>query len=683
MRDHPPIRSLICRAAVTVAAASMLAAGTVAIAAEPAGAEAAATVTTIEAALPANAGPSPDASVVSVSCASAGNCAAVGDYTDSSGDIQGLLLTETSGTWATGIEAALPAGAAANPAALVSSVSCASPGTCTAVGYYTDSSGNRQGLLLDETASTWAAGAQAPLPTNGASLEQMDSVSCASAGNCTAVGDYLDTSNGLDGLLLTETSGTWAAAEAPLPAGALQGSVALTSVSCASAGNCSAVGFYSDTSGNTQGLLLSETSGTWAAAQAALPANAGPTPSASLASVSCASAGNCTAVGSYATNSNLQGLLLDETSGTWANGVQAPLPANGASLRQSGSVSCVSAGNCTAVGSYADSSGNAQGLLLTETSGTWAAAEAALPANAGSDPGVGLASVSCVSAGNCTAVGNYADNSFHEQGLLVDESSGTWATGVEAPLPANAGWNPNSVDLPSVSCASAGNCTAVGWYTDTSGSRQGLLLTQSAGLPTVAGIRPSSGPLTGGTTVTVTGSGFTGATAVGFGSVAASSFTVNSDTSITVTAPAAASVGTVDVTVTTPAGTSAVSAADQYSYIYAFTGFLDPVANPPVVNMVHAGQSIAIQFQLDGDFGLGIVAAGYPTAEQVSCATGVPVNTTTETDTAGASGLQYDATTGTYTYVWKTSKASRGICQVFTLGLNDGTTYTAIFEYVN
>ena len=96
--------------------------------------------------------------------------------------------------------------------------------------------------------------------------------------------------------------------------------------------------------------------------------------------------------------------------------------------------------------------------------------------------------------------------------------------------------------------------------------------------------------------------------------------------------------------------------------------------------MVTAGQSIPIQFSLGANFGLGIIAAGYPAVQQVSCATGAPVNTSTETDTAGSSGLQYNATTNTYTYVWKTSKAAKGTCQVFTLGLTDGTVHTALFD---
>jgi Bacterial Ig-like domain (group 3)/IPT/TIG domain/Tyrosine-protein kinase ephrin type A/B receptor-like len=85
-------------------------------------------------------------------------------------------------------------------------------------------------------------------------------------------------------------------------------------------------------------------------------------------------------------------------------------------------------------------------------------------------------------------------------------------------------------------------------------------------VPVVTGVSPASGPLAGGTSVTITGSGFTGASAVAFGATAATSFTVNSDTSITATAPAGASVGAVDVTVTTPNGTSATSQNDQYTY---------------------------------------------------------------------------------------------------------------------
>jgi hypothetical protein len=86
-----------------------------------------------------------------------------------------------------------------------------------------------------------------------------------------------------------------------------------------------------------------------------------------------------------------------------------------------------------------------------------------------------------------------------------------------------------------------------------------------APLPAVSKLSKTQGPTSGGTTLTINGSNFTGVTAVYFGSVRATSFTVKSATSITVTAPAHAA-GTVDVTVVTAAGTSALTAADRFTY---------------------------------------------------------------------------------------------------------------------
>jgi hypothetical protein len=83
--------------------------------------------------------------------------------------------------------------------------------------------------------------------------------------------------------------------------------------------------------------------------------------------------------------------------------------------------------------------------------------------------------------------------------------------------------------------------------------------------PTVGKIEPDQGSTEGGTTLTITGTGFTGATKVLFGSTSAPSFTVESNTSITVTTPAGTA-GTVDVQVTTPSGVSATSSATHFTY---------------------------------------------------------------------------------------------------------------------
>jgi IPT/TIG domain len=88
--------------------------------------------------------------------------------------------------------------------------------------------------------------------------------------------------------------------------------------------------------------------------------------------------------------------------------------------------------------------------------------------------------------------------------------------------------------------------------------------------PTVTGVSPSSGPLAGGTSVTITGTDLLGASAVYFGTTLATSFNVFSSTSITAASPQGTSPGPVDVTVTTPAGTSPINQpADQFTYLAA------------------------------------------------------------------------------------------------------------------
>lgn len=85
--------------------------------------------------------------------------------------------------------------------------------------------------------------------------------------------------------------------------------------------------------------------------------------------------------------------------------------------------------------------------------------------------------------------------------------------------------------------------------------------------PTVTSVSPGNGPATGGNSVTITGTNFTGSPDIRFGSshVPAALLTVNSDTHITAVSPAGTA-GTVDVTVTTPGGTSATTSADKFTW---------------------------------------------------------------------------------------------------------------------
>jgi hypothetical protein len=93
----------------------------------------------------------------------------------------------------------------------------------------------------------------------------------------------------------------------------------------------------------------------------------------------------------------------------------------------------------------------------------------------------------------------------------------------------------------------------------------GVTVADDLGTPVVTHVGPNSGPVAGGTSVRLTGSGLVEAGSVRFGTRAATSYTINSSTSITAVAPAGAS-GPVNVRVTTPAGTSPVSAVDRFTY---------------------------------------------------------------------------------------------------------------------
>ena len=85
-------------------------------------------------------------------------------------------------------------------------------------------------------------------------------------------------------------------------------------------------------------------------------------------------------------------------------------------------------------------------------------------------------------------------------------------------------------------------------------------------IPTVTSISPTYGPVSVATPITITGTGFTGATGVTVGGTAATSVVVVSSTEITATTPASSSVGQVDVLVTTPGGTSPALTGDEYTF---------------------------------------------------------------------------------------------------------------------
>jgi len=426
-----------------------------------------------EAPLPAGTYSNPVAWVNSTACPSASSCVAAGSYTDSSGSSQGLLLTGSGTSW-TATEAPAPANAATSlPDVSLDSIACASASSCVAVGRYADSSGSYQGVLLTGSGTSWTA-TEAPLPAGGYGV-YLTSVTCPSPSSCVAAGYYND-SSGEQGLLLTGSGTSWTATKAPAPAGATADpSTMVNWVTCPSASSCVAVGSYADSAGNVQGLLLTGSGTSWTATEAPLPS--GDQTPAGLDSAACASPSSCVAVGSYDDSSgNVQGLLLTGSGTSWT-ATEAPLPAGARDDPNTLSVyvravTCVSVSSCVAVGNYADDAGDGYGLLLTGSGTSWTATEAPLPA--GADPVADLDSVVCPSASSCVAVGAYSDTGGDGHGLVLTGSGTSW-TATEAPLPANAGADPNPYQG-SVTCPSTSSCLVAGQYVDSSGYQQGLLV---------------------------------------------------------------------------------------------------------------------------------------------------------------------------------------------------------------
>ena len=423
-----------------------------------------------------------NAAVNSVSCASAGNCAAGGLFTDGSGHIQAFVASEINGTWHPAIEVPGTGGLNKGGNAAVKSLSCASAGNCAAGGGYTDGSGHHQAFVASQTNGTWHAAIEVPgtAALNRRGGAGVSSVSCASAGNCAAVGGYKDSSRHHQAFVASQTNGTWhAAIEVPGTAALNKGGFAsVSSVSCASAGNCLAGGSYFAAEADIQAFVASETHGTWHAAievpgTAAL--NTGR--SADVMSVSCTSAGNCAAGGYYNDLDNGgQAFVASERNGAWRKAIEVPgtsaLNSLGAEVA---SLSCASAGNCAAGGFYTTGD-SVQAFVASEASGAWHAAVRTAALNKGANAAV--ASVSCGSAGKCVAGGRYTDGSGHNQAFVASQTNGTWQAAIEVPGTGalNRGGGAGVI---SVSCASAGGCAAGGSYTDRSGHQQAFVASQN------------------------------------------------------------------------------------------------------------------------------------------------------------------------------------------------------------
>ena len=403
------------------------------------------------------------AGVDSLSCTSAGNCTAGGGYRFGSTD-RAFVANEKDGVWGTaisteerntlwhavidGLETShLSRAHLSQGFATVETVECTKPGSCVAGGSYYDGRSGcgiedgycYQAYVVTKTKGVWGKPIEVPgtAKLNSDGDGSLDTISCWSTGNCTAVGTFMSGLAALsdEAFFVEERNGVWGKAiRFPFPTAMLDadGGYGITDLFCDSAGSCAATGGA---------------------------------PSVSV-------------------------FVVNKTHGTWGK----PIPVPGLEpLEEGGSdavmraLSCTTARFCTAGGSYTvgmnpddSSTGHVEPFLVTETNGVWGTAFTPpgfddLNEGEFSD----LFSISCATATSCAAGGMYTDDSHRQQGFVVSETNGVWGEAIEVPGSAalSVGHNENGSDaeVDQVVCATADSCTAGGFYTDRAGHQQAFV----------------------------------------------------------------------------------------------------------------------------------------------------------------------------------------------------------------
>ena len=341
------------------------------------------------------------------------------------------------------VAVAAPAGSATQPVHMfLYAVTCPSMSNCIAAGTYRlGDTGNVVPGVAQWNGTKWTTTA-VPVPPDPPSSKgdsrshgTLYGVACANTTTCFAVGSYTILQR-VRALIDRWDGKHWVLAARPRPAGAT--SSELRAVSCASPSSCVAVGTATVTGSGVRTFAAHWNGAQWSVT---------PTPSRNharlneLDGVSCATATNCFAVGTYEGTRGQP--LVEHWDGTsWS--LVAPAAASGV-LR---SVSCISATSC-----YAAGTPPSYGKVLIErwNGTTWSIANAAKPGQ--SEDIIDLYAVSCAGPNQCFATGGYQGP--HGRAPLFERWDGLhWK-------PAPASGRAVRYEMHGVACRSATFCVAV------------------------------------------------------------------------------------------------------------------------------------------------------------------------------------------------------------------------------
>lgn len=396
--------------------------------------------------------PDPTGSVQSqldaVSCVSPTRCMAVGGYTDSSFGNWPFAESWDGSAWRL-VHAPTPAGGSFGS---FSGVSCVSVSFCFAVGSFENRNSVTVPLAERWDGAAWSV-VHAGRPA-GASSSGLTSVACTSTSACMAAGSDF----GADSVSVTLAErwdgAAWSVVASPNPDGAQ--SSHFSSVSCGSSSHCVAAGSYFDSDFNNVTLIESWDGSSWAVDTHPNPPGSFDS---SFAGVSCSDASHCLAVGhtyspSFAAKDDTLAEAWDGSSWTI---LSSPSPSTTSGLN---AASCVSAASCMAVGSFFNSSNDYQTLAES-----WNGSSLSIV-----NQDAELAGISCVDATHCVAVGSrFGDDSLSVTLAVVSDGHG-WRR-VPTPNPASS----QGSYLSAVSCLSADECVAAGYYYDSDNTRLTLV----------------------------------------------------------------------------------------------------------------------------------------------------------------------------------------------------------------
>jgi hypothetical protein len=480
------------------------------------------------------------------------------------------------------------------------------------------------------------------------------SVALSSDGDTALVGGPGDEDNDGAAWVFTRSGGAWTQQGPKLTAAGEIGQGGFgSSVALSADGNTALIAAEGDNGETGAAWVFTRSGGVWAPQGSKLIPGEGGKGSAFGASVALSADGSSALVGAPGTNSSFGWVWAFARSGSnWVQ--QGPGFTGGEAVHFTpegdpdelggafgASLALSADGNTALVGGPFDFEGRGAAWVFTRSGATWTQQGPKLTGSSASGGQVGW-SVALSADGDTALIGAPGDVGGAGAGLIFDRSAGAWtrsasltnganakeslgasvalsadgniavlsgvgSTGVSEFVHAGENWEPQAAVMTggSANVALSADADTILLGGAASNSEVGLAFVV-VDLPEVTYLTPSSGPVAGGTSVTIEGSSFTNASAVMFGSKPAASFTVDSPTQIAAVSPPGIA-GMVDVTVANSQGASLASGRDLFRY-----------ENPPPPRRFSLGHQTvladgAIELEVEVP-GPGVLSAGQVTA---------------------------------------------------------------------